>query len=239
MMNYLLIIPTAILLLFIGSFKTVSAQESANKVIRKITIVNNEGKPQPDIYAYLKGGDKRKFFKSDANGVLTFIIDGTNVDEWIPVLIIDRERSGGYCDAYVSLRKDTIIYDTKEDVQNLLKAGKPLQANQCEEAPEYPGGISECMRYITKEVIRIMKGRNMSVYDLIYGGNGFPGRTIIRFVIDEEGNVTSPEILRGVDPVLDKIGVEVIKSIPKWKPARVEGKPVPCIYVLPVMYRLQ
>ena len=226
------------LLLFVVCFKT-SAQQSTNKVIRKVTIVNNEGKPQPNIYAYLKGGDKRKFFKSDANGVLTFIIDGTNVDEWIPVLIIDRERSGGYCDAYVSLRKDTIIYDTKEDVQNLLKAGKPLQANQCEEAPEYPGGISECMRYITKEVIRIMKERNMSVYDLIYGGNGFPGRTIIRFVIDEEGNVTSPEILRGVDPVLDKIGIEVIESMPKWKPARVEGKPVPCIYVLPVMYRLQ
>ena len=226
------------LLLFVVCFKT-SAQQSTNKVIRKVTIVNNEGKPQPNIYAYLKGGDKRKFFKSDANGVLTFIIDGTNVDEWIPVLIIDRERSGGYCDAYVSLRKDTIIYDTKEDVQNLLKAGKPLQANQCEEAPEYPGGISECMRYITKEVIRIMKERNMSVYDLIYGGNGFPGRTIIRFVIDKEGIVTSPKVLRGVDPGLDKIGLEVIKSMPKWKPAKVEGKPVPCIYVLPVMYRLQ
>ena len=223
------------LLLFVVCFKT-SAQQSTNKVIRKVTIVNNEGKPQPNIYAYLKGDDERKFFKSDANGVLTFIIDGTNVDEWTPVLIIDHERSGGYCDSYVSLRKDTIIYDTKEDVQKLLKAGKPLQANQCEEAPEYPGGSSECMRYITKEVIRIMKERNIPID---YGGNGVPGRTIIRFIIDEEGNVTSPEVLRGVDPVLDKIGVEVIKSMPKWKPARVEGKPVPCIYVLPVMYRLQ
>ena len=200
------------LLLFVVCFKT-SAQQSTNKVIRKVIIVNNEGKPQPNIYAYLKGNDERKFFKSDDNGVLTFIIDGTNVDEWTPVLIIDHERSGGYCDGYVSLRKDTIIYDTKEDVQKLLKAGKPLQANQCEEAPEYPGGSSECMRYITKEVIRIMKERNMSVYDLIYGGNGVPGRTIIRFIIDEEGNVTSPEVLRGVDLVLDKIGVEVIKSM--------------------------
>ena len=230
---------TTLAILLLSFSHTTYAQQQEKEYTYQVKIVNSKGKPQPNIYAYLKGGDKRKFFKSDANGVLTFIIDGTNVDEWTPVLIIDHERSGGYCDGYVSLRKDTIIYDTKEDVQNLLKAGKPLQANQCEEAPEYPGGISECMRYITKEVIRIMKGRNMSVYDLIYGGNGFPGRTIIRFVIDEEGNVTSPEILRGVDPVLDKIGVEVIKSIPKWKPARVEGKPVPCIYVLPVMYRLQ
>ena len=95
MMNYLLIIPTAILLLFIGSFKTVSAQESTNKVIRKVTIVNNEGKPQPDIYAYLKGGDERKFFKSDANGVLTFIVDTSKVKKWDTVLIIDHERSDG------------------------------------------------------------------------------------------------------------------------------------------------
>ena len=236
MMNYLLIIPTAILLLFIGSFKTVSAKESANKVIRKVTIVNNEGKPQQDIYAYLKGGDKRKFFKSDANGVLTFIVDTTKVKKWDTVLIIDHERSDGYCDGYVSLQDETITYDTKEDVQKLLQAGKPLQVNQCEEAPEYPGGHYECMRYITKEVVRIMGERNISICD---GGCGIPGRTIIRFVIDKEGIVTSPEVLRGVDPGLDKIGLEVIKSMPKWKPAKVEGKPVPCIYVLPVMYRLQ
>ena len=60
MMNYLLIIPTAILLLFIGSLKTAIAQESANKVIRKVTIVNNEGKPQPDIYAYYETTDNER-----------------------------------------------------------------------------------------------------------------------------------------------------------------------------------
>ena len=205
-MKRFLFILSVFLLLFIACFKT-SAQESANKVIRKVTIVNNEGKPQQDIYAYLKGGDKRKFFKSDANGVLTFIVDTTKYKKWDKVLIIDHERSDGYCDGYVSLQDETITYDTKEDVQKLLQAGKPL-----------------------------MGERNISICD---GGCGIPGRTIIRFVIDKEGIVTSPEVLRGVDPGLDKIGLEVIKSMPKWKPGKVEGKPVPCIYVLPVMYELR
>ena len=236
MMKNYKFIPTAILLLFIGSLKTAIAQESANKVIRKVTIVNNEGKPQPDIYAYLKGGDKRKFFKSDANGVLTYIVDTTNVDKWDTVLIIDHERSGGYRDGYVSLEDEAETYDTKEDVQKLLQAGKPLQVNHCEEMPEYPGGTGECVRYMMNEAVRIMKERNIPV---CHGCCGIPGRTIIRFVIDKEGNVTSPEVLRGVDPVLDKIGLEVIKSMPKWKPGKVEGKPVPCIYVLPMMYELR
>jgi hypothetical protein len=124
----------------------------------------------------------------------------------------------------------------EEDVQKLLQAGKPLQVYHCEEMPEYPGGTGECVRYMMNEAVRIMKERNIPV---CHGCCGIPGRTIIRFVIDKEGNVTSPEVLRGVDPVLDKIGLEVIKSMPKWKPGKVEGKPVPCIYVLPVMYELQ
>ena len=222
------------LLLFVVCLKT-SAQQSTNKVIRKVTIVNYEGRPQPDIYAYLKGGDEREFFKSDTNGVLTFIVDTAKVNIWTPVLIIEHERSGGYCDGYVFLREDTIIYDKKEDVQKLLQAGKPLQVSHCEEAPEYPGGISECVRYMTTEVARILKERNISIVD---GGNGLPGRTIIRFIIDEEGNVTFPVVVRGVDPILDKIGLEVIKSMPKWKQGKVEGNPVSCIYTLPVMYRL-
>ena len=229
------LILSVFLLLFVVCPKT-SAQQSTNKVIRKVTIVNNEGKPQPDIYAYLKGGDKHKFFKSDSNGVLTFIVDTTKIKKWDTVLIIDHERSDGYCDGYVSLEDETETYDTKEDVQKLLQAGKPLQANHCEEAPEYPGGFYECMRYISTEVVRIMIKSNISIVDC--GGNGLPGRTIIRLIIDEKGNVTSPVVVRGVDPILDKIGLEVIKSMPKWKPAKVEGKPVSCIYTIPVLYRL-
>ena len=101
--------------------------------------------------------------------------------------------------------------------------------------PEYPGGTGECVRDMMNEAVRIMKERNILV---CHGCCGIPGRTIIQFVIDKDGNVTSPEVLRGVDPVLDKIGLEVIKSMPMWKPGKVEGKPVPCIYVLPVMFRL-
>lgn len=231
-----LLILSVFLLFFMGSFHTARAQKSANKVICKVTIVNHEGKPQPDIYAYLKGRDKRKFFKSDANGVLTFIVDTTNVDEWTPVLVIDHERSDGYRNVNVTLRKDTVTYDKKEDVQQLLKAGKPLQVYHCEEAPEYPGGIGKCTRYMMEEAVRIMKERNIPV---CHGGCGIPGRTIIRFIIDKEGNVTSPVVVRAVDPTLDKIGLEVVQSMPKWKPGKLEGKSVSCIYTLPVMYRIQ
>ena len=235
-MKHSLFASICILLLFTGCFNTTSAQESANKVHSKVTIVNYEGKPQPDIYAYFKDGDDRKFFKSDANGVLTFIVDTTTVDEWTQVLVIDREKSGGYHNFHVYLRDDTVTYDTKEDVQKLLQAGKPLQVYHCEEKPEYPGGIEKCVRYMMNEVVRIMKERNIPV---CHGGYGIPGRTIIQFIIDKEGNVTSPVVVRAVDPTLDKIGLEVVQSMPKWKPGKLEGKPVPCIYVVPVLYRLQ
>lgn len=166
--------------------------------------------------------------------MLTFIVDTTNVDEWSTVLIIDHERSDGYSNVSVSLREDTVTYDTKEDVQKLLQAGKPLELYHCEEMPEYPGGIGKCTQYLMTEAVRVMKERNIFI-----GYDGLGNRAIIRFIIDEEGNVTSPVVVREVDPVLDKIGLEVVQSMPKWKPGKIEGKVVPCLCAVLVSYRLR
>ena len=65
------------------------------------------------------------------------------------------------------------------------------------------------------------------------------GKVIVQFVVDKDGTITNPEVVRGVDPYLDKEAVRVISSMPKWKPGVQNGKKVRVKYTVPVMFRLQ
>ena len=76
-------------------------------------------------------------------------------------------------------------------------------------------------------------------YPMISQETGSQGKVIVQFVVDKDGTITNPEVVRGVDPYLDKEAVRVISSMPKWKPGVQNGKKVRVKYTVPVMFRLQ
>ena len=98
-----------------------------------------------------------------------------------------------------------------------------------EEMPEFPGGMSECMKFL---------GKNIK-YPTISQENGVQGRVIVQFVVNRDGSIVDPVVVRGVDPYLDKEALRVISTMPKWKPGKQRGKAVRVKYTVPVMFRLQ
>ncbi len=52
------------------------------------------------------------------------------------------------------------------------------------------------------------------------------GKVFVNFIIDEEGNVTSPKIIKGIQPRIDAKVLKVIQKMPKWQPGIQRGKPV-------------
>jgi len=48
----------------------------------------------------------------------------------------------------------------------------------------------------------------------------------VSFVVTEEGVVLSPSVEKGLLPEMDAEAVRVIRSMPRWKPALVDGRPV-------------
>jgi len=98
-----------------------------------------------------------------------------------------------------------------------------------EEMPEFPGGMPECMKFL---------GKNIK-YPQISQENGVQGRVIVQFVVNKDGSIVDPVVVRGVDPYLDKEALRVIAMMPKWKPGKQRGKPVRVKYTVPVMFRLQ
>ncbi|HRG90005.1 MAG TPA: TonB family protein, partial [Chitinophagales bacterium] len=98
-----------------------------------------------------------------------------------------------------------------------------------EQMPEFPGGEGELLKYLAKN----------TQYPQMERDNDIQGRVMLRFVVLEDGSVSDVTVVRGVSPGLDKEAVRVVKTMPKFKPGRQQGKPVRVYYNLPFMFKLQ
>lgn len=98
-----------------------------------------------------------------------------------------------------------------------------------EQIPEFPGGQSALLQFIAKSI----------KYPVIAQENGIQGRVICAFTVNRDGSVVDPQVLRGVDPSLDKEALRVIGTMPKWTPGKQRGKPVRVKYTVPITFRLQ
>lgn len=98
-----------------------------------------------------------------------------------------------------------------------------------EEMPEFPGGgMSAFMDYIKKNVR----------YPASAKEKGTQGRVTVQFVVDKDGSIKDPKLLRSVDKDMDAEALRLISSMPKWEPGRQKGQPVAVKYTVPVMFRL-
>jgi len=52
------------------------------------------------------------------------------------------------------------------------------------------------------------------------------GQVIVQFIVTKEGLVENVKIKVGIDPLLDKEAIRVIRSSPRWKPGRIDGQKV-------------
>ena len=98
-----------------------------------------------------------------------------------------------------------------------------------ETMPQFPGGDAALLQFLAKSI----------KYPVIAQENGIQGRVICAFVVNRDGSIVDAEVLRGVDPSLDKEALRVINTKPKWSPGKQRGKPVRVKYTVPITFRLQ
>lgn len=77
------------------------------------------------------------------------------------------------------------------------------------------------------------------IYPEIALENGISGRVVMQFSIDANGNVCDVQIVKGIDPSLDKEAIRVISSSPKWTPGKIKGKAVKVQFNFPVYFELK
>jgi protein TonB len=97
-----------------------------------------------------------------------------------------------------------------------------------EQPPEFPGGPNALMQYLKDHID----------YPVMALENGIKGKVTLRFVVDKTGSISQLQILKGVDPLLDKEALRVTQAMPKWIPGKQNGKAVNVWFTLPVNFIL-
>ena len=100
-----------------------------------------------------------------------------------------------------------------------------------EDMPTFNGGdpATEFRKYIAQNLR----------YPEIAAENGISGRVIIQFAVNKVGKVVNANVVRSVDPALDKEASRVVMSSPKWTPGRQRGKAVMVLFTFPINFVLQ
>lgn len=114
-----------------------------------------------------------------------------------------------------------------------LNAQEPIEKfkieKESEVIAEFPGGMIAFARFISK---------NIKLNGEI---DSFGCQTIyVNFTIESDGSVSNASILRGAigcEPCNEEV-LRVIKLMPKWNPAKSNGKTVPATWTLPIRIKL-
>jgi TonB family protein len=97
-----------------------------------------------------------------------------------------------------------------------------------EEMPEFEGGTDAMFKFL-QETLK---------YPVEAKQKGISGQVFIEFVVAKDGSVTHVKVIRSADPELDAEAVRAVKAMPKWKPGKMRGVPVPCYFNIPVRFTI-
>lgn len=98
-----------------------------------------------------------------------------------------------------------------------------------EQPAEYPGGTAALLTYVGHHI----------KYPGVALRNNVQGRVYIKFVVDETGQVRQATVLKGIGAGCDEEAIRVISSLPRFEPARQNGRPVKVYFSLPINFRYE
>lgn len=98
-----------------------------------------------------------------------------------------------------------------------------------EEMPEFPGGITALLRYVSENL----------KYPEEALENNIQGKVILQFAVGTDGSVDRLSVLKGVDQLLDNEAIRIVNTLPKFKPGKQNGVPVPVWFTLPVVFQIK
>lgn len=126
---------------------------------------------------------------------------------------------------------DSVVYAELTEKLNLnCESVTDSDINKPVTMPSFPGGVSALFKYIASHV----------KYPVDAVKNNISGKVIIQFVVEKDGKVGEVKVARGVNSDLDREAIRVVKSLPKFFPAKnANGDPVRVWYTVPVTFKLQ
>ena len=102
----------------------------------------------------------------------------------------------------------------------------PLNFRVVERLPEFPGGPTEFMKWLTQN----LKYPEMALQKKI------EGKVTVSFIVNTDGSTSEVKVAKSAHVLLDYEALRVMKMMPKWKPGEDKGKPCRTLMVIPVVF---
>lgn len=123
--------------------------------------------------------------------------------------------------------------DDKKKVEDLkpvaLDMGEnPLNFRIVEQLPEFPGGMSAYVKWLTDNLKYPYAAQKQKI----------EGRVVVSFVINRDGSLTDIKITKSANPLLDREALRVAHMMPKWKPGINNNKPCRTLFAVPIDFKL-
>ncbi len=147
--------------------------------------------------------------------VLNIVEDDAEIEETTIVSAEDQAE-------FVEIQDDVpIVVEEPEKEEEIFQV--------VEDDPQFPGGMTELMKFLQKNI----------KYPPVCQEQGIQGRVIVQFVVNTDGSIVDANVVKSVNPHLDKEALRVVGTMPKWQPGKQRGKAVRVRFTLPVNFRIQ
>lgn len=98
-----------------------------------------------------------------------------------------------------------------------------------EQPPQYPGGDAALMECINSNLHYPPEALEKNIQ----------GTVVLMLIVDENGKVTDPKVMRSKHPALDAEALRVVKHLDTFTPGKQAGKPVSVYFTLPIRFKLK
>lgn len=95
-----------------------------------------------------------------------------------------------------------------------------------EKHPEFPGGKEALLQFLSANIHFPDSAKKTRVYGKVY----------IAFTVETDGSVSHALIAKGIGHGCDEEALRVVKLMPKWKPALLNGKPIAVKQSIPIVF---
>ncbi len=97
-----------------------------------------------------------------------------------------------------------------------------------DQMPDFPGGQDALARYLQAQLQYPTEARN----------NRIEGSVQVRFVIESDGSIAKPEVIKGIGFGCDEEAIRLISQMPKWNPGKIGKNTVPVYKALTIQFQL-
>lgn len=104
----------------------------------------------------------------------------------------------------------------------------PLNFRIVEQLPEFPGGMSAFVKWLTDNL----------KYPYVAQNQKIKGRVVITFIVNSDGTTSDLKISESAHPLLDREAMRVMRKMPRWKPGIANNRPCRTMMAIPVEFAL-